>query len=437
MTLEPPAATGNPAELERVFTVSFANLAFGAGATAETGAHAVDLGLRTVLLVADPALVGRPPVEIAVRSLEAAGVAVDVFDDVEVEPSETSFLRAAAAAGRRPYDGFVAVGGGSTIDTAKAANLYATHPAAFETYVNAPIGRGSPPPGALRPLIAIPTTAGTGSETTGVAIFDYRAVGAKTGIAHRRLRPTLGIVDPENTRSMPPMVTACSAFDVLCHALESYTAIPYRARPRPLDARARPAYQGANPFSDVWAETALRMVAAALPRVTADPNDLEARTDMAMAATYAGVGFGNAGVHLPHGMSYAVAGNVREFVAAGYPEDHPLVPHGMSVVLCAPAVVRFTAPAAPARHLRAAELLGVDVAAVPVTEAGEALAEAILDLMRLTGLPNGLADVGYRAADAPRLAEATLPQHRVTSLSPRPASREDLEALFSAALRYR
>ncbi len=436
MTLLPSTPSAVASDRETVFGVSFANLVFGPGATSEVGDHAMDLGLRTVLLFADPGLVGRPQVETALASLRTAGIEVDVFADVEVEPSDTSFARAAAAAAARAYDGFVAVGGGSTIDTAKAANLYATYPAEFRTYVNPPIGDGVAPPGPLRPLIAIPTTAGTGSETTGVAIFDDRAVRAKTGIAHRRLRPTLGIIDPENTRSMPPMVTAATAFDVLCHALESYTAIPYRSRPRPADARVRPAYQGSNPFSDLWAETSMQMVARALPRVFADPDDMDARTEMAMAATYAGVGFGNAGVHLPHGMSYAVAGNVRDYVAPGYPEGHPLVPHGMSVVLSAPAVVRFTAPAAPARHLRAAELLGVDVRGIPEIEAGEALAQAILDLMRLTGIPNGLADVGYTAADAPRLAEGTLPQHRVTKLSPRSASREDLEALFVTALRY-
>jgi hydroxyacid-oxoacid transhydrogenase len=320
------------------------------------------------------------------------------------------------------------------MDTAKAANLYATYPDDFLAYVNPPIGRGLAPPGPLRPLICLPTTAGTGSETTGVAIFDLPELHAKTGIAHRRLRPTLGIIDPESTRSMPPMVTAASGFDVLCHALESYTALPSTKRPRPPRPTARPAYQGANPFSDIWAERALRMVARALPRALDDPDDIEARSEMSLAATYAGMGFGNAGVHLPHGMSYAVSGMVREYRAPGYPSERALVPHGVSVVLNAPAVFRFTARANPSRHLHAASLLGAETGGASPDDAGEILATTIIDLMRRTGIPDGLAALGYSEADVAALTEATLPQHRVTKLSPRPAEREDLEALFRSAL---
>src|SRR5204862_6283847 len=161
-----------------------------------------------------------------------------------VEPTDRSFAAASQAATEGQFASFVAVGGGSTIDTAKAANLYSTYPADFLDYVNAPIGRGLPVPGPLKPLIAIPTTAGTGSETTGVAIFDYLEKRAKTGIAHRALKPTLGIVDPENTRTLPPAVAASAGLDVLSHALESYTAAPYTSRPMPPRPLERPAYQG-------------------------------------------------------------------------------------------------------------------------------------------------------------------------------------------------
>src|SRR5262249_45283606 len=181
----------------------------------------------------------------------------EVFSAVEVEPTDRSFHEAIAIAREGRFDSFVAVGGGSTIDTAKAANLYSTYPADFLDYVNAPIGRGLPVPGPVKPLIAIPTTAGTGSETTGVAIFDYLEKRSKTGIAHRYLRPSLGLVDPENTRSLPPAVAAATGLDVLSHALESYTAAPYNARPRPARPLERPAYQGSNPISDIWALRAL------------------------------------------------------------------------------------------------------------------------------------------------------------------------------------
>jgi hydroxyacid-oxoacid transhydrogenase len=329
----------------------------------------------------------------------------------------------------------VAVGGGSTIDTAKAANLYSTWPADFLDYVNAPIGKGKPVPGPLKPLIAVPTTAGTGSETTGVAIFDLVERRAKTGIAHRHLRPLLGIVDPDNTRTQPPAVAASAGLDVLSHALESYTAIPFNRRPKPERPLLRPAYQGTNPISDLWAIHALEIVAQYLPRAVADTSDDEARGQMALAASMAGIGFGNAGVHLPHGMSYPVAGMVKGFRPSGYATDHPLVPHGMSVILHTPAVVRFTASACPERHLRAAAALGADTRGAGPADTGEILAQRIIHFMQVLKMPRGLAAVGYSESDIPALVEGTLPQHRVTKLSPRPAGETELTELFRASMK--
>ena len=296
--------------------------------------------------------------------------------------------------------------------------------------MNAPIGQGRPIPGRLRPLVAIPTTSGTGSETTGVAIFDLLEMHAKTGIAHPFLCPALGIVDPNNTLTLPPMVTACTGWDVLCHALESLTALPYHQRPAPEHPGLRPAYQGSNPISDVWAVRAIEMVSHNILRVLDEPTDVEARGQMALAAAMAGIGFGNAGVHLPHGMSYPVAGMVRGYTPPGYSSDHPLIPHGMAVTLNAPAVFRFTALANPERHLYAARLMGIDTADATPQEAGELLALAITNLMRRTGMPNGLSAVGYGPGDVDRLVAGTLPQQRVTRLSPRPADAADLRQLF-------
>jgi hydroxyacid-oxoacid transhydrogenase len=221
---------------------------------------------------------------------------------------------------------------------------------------------------------------------------------------------------------------------VLCHALESYTALPFDQRPHPARPIARPAYQGSNPISDIWAERAIALVHQYLLRAYRDAGDDEARASMLLASAFAGMGFGNAGVHLCHGMSYPVSGMVRDYHPPGYPDDHPLVPHGVSVVLTAPAVFRFTAPAAPERHLRAAELLGADVKAASVKDAGELLVGQLIELMQKLDLPNGLAAIGFSREDAPALARGTLPQHRVTKLSPRPASEADLAALFEDSL---
>jgi hydroxyacid-oxoacid transhydrogenase len=358
-----------------------------------------------------------------------------VYDRVRIEPTDRSLLEAIAFARQDHYDAFVAVGGGSAMDTAKAVNLYTTYPPQdFLDYVNAPIGKALPIPGPLKPLIAIPTTAGTGSETTGISIFDLTGMHSKTGIASRRLKPTLGLLDPENTRTLPPQVAASTGLDILSHAIESFTALPFHERPRPERPALRPAYQGANPISDVWSLQALRMVAQFLIRAAADPSDDEARASMLLAASYAGVGFGNAGVHLPHGMSYPVSGHVKQYRAPGYPVDHPMVPHGVSVILNAPAVFRFTAPANPARHLQAAEALGADVSRARDEDAGRILADRITWFMQRLDLPNGLRGLGYSPADIPALVEGTLPQHRVTKLSPRPVGPDEIARLFEDAM---
>jgi hydroxyacid-oxoacid transhydrogenase len=420
---------------ETAFEMAASNIRFGVGVTREVGMDLAEVGAKRVLVVTDPVVRGLAPFRAVVDSLEQSGIHYDVYDRVRVEPTDGSMRDAISFAATATHDAIVAVGGGSTIDTAKVVNLYTCCPPDdFLDYVNAPIGKGLPVPRPLKPLMAVPTTAGTGSETTGVAIFDLEQLHAKTGIANRRLKPTLGYLDPDNTRTMPPEVAASAGLDILCHAVESYTALPFHARSRPDRPALRPAYQGSNPISDVWSLQALRMVAQYLVRAVADASDDEARGNMLLAASYAGVGFGNAGVHLPHGMSYPVSGHVRGYRAPGYMVDHPLVPHGVSVILNAPAVFRFTATANPARHLEAAGALGADVSHARSDDAGRILADRITWFMERLKMPNGLKAIGYSSSDIPALVEGTLPQHRVTKLSPRPAGPEELHALFEEAM---
>src|SRR5437867_8092978 len=288
---------------EYAFELASSSIRFGAGVTREIGRDLAEMKAKRVMVLTDPKLARLAPVATVVESLRDNRIGYSLFDRVHVEPTDVSFREAIEFATQGDFDAFVAVGGGSTIDTAKAANLYSCYPADFLDYVNPPIGKGKPVPGLLKPLIAIPTTAGTGSETTGVAIFDFARLHAKTGIADRRLKPTLGLIDPENTRTLPPAVAASSGLDVLSHAIESYTALPFGLRARPERPVLRPTYQGSNPISDVWSLEALRLVAAYLRRAVADPADDQARAAMHLAAAYAGIGFGHAGVHLPHGMS--------------------------------------------------------------------------------------------------------------------------------------
>jgi len=421
---------------ERSFEVDSSRIIYGSGALGEVGAHAKALGISRAAFFCDPVLAGLEAAETVRQSLRAVGVDFALYSDVRIEPTDLSFEAATAFARDGDFDGFISLGGGSTIDTAKAANLYSSYPADFLSYVNAPLGSGKPVPGPLRPHVACPTTAGTGSEVTGIAIFDLIERGAKTGIASRRLRPTLAIIDPEVTATLPSAVVACSGFDVLSHALESYTAIPYTHRPAPATPTARPMSQGANPFSDLACKEALRIVGAYLVRAVHDPSDSVARERMMYAATLAGIGFGNAGVHLPHAMSYAVAGSVRSYHADGYPGQEPIVPHGMAVIVNAPAVFRYIAQTESQRHLEAAELLGASIADATCGEAGEVLAQRIVSMMKPTGMPNGLAEIGFDERDLTALQIGAAAQARLLANSPRPVGESDLEELFRSALHY-
>jgi len=419
---------------ETAFTMDTSSIKFGPGVTKEIGYDMKKLGAKRVMVVTDPNLTNSEAVTVTLKALKEEHIEYILYDKARVEPTDTSFKAAIKFAIEGKFDGFVGVGGGSSMDTAKIANLFSTYPANFLDYVNKPIGKGIPVPGAIKPMIAIPTTAGTGRETTGVAIFDLEAMHAKTGIAHRTLRPIMGIVDPNNTRTVPKIATASCGFDVLCHALESITAIPFNSRPAPKSLDLRPTYQGANPISHLWASKAVEMVSKNIVRVVQDSSDDDARAAMILASTYAGIGFGNAGVHLAHGMSYPVSGMVREYLPEGFISDYPIIPHGMCVVLVSPAVFRFTAKTNPQLHLEAAQLMGVDISNIKKDEAGDVLASEIIKLMKATGIPNGLEAVGYGASDIEDLVQGTLPQHRVTKLSPRPASADDLKQLFKDSM---
>lgn len=403
-----------------------------------------NLGAKRVCVVTDKNVEKLDAMKQVHEGLQKAGVEYTVYNECRTEPKDYTIKHAVDFA--KPYkpDAFLAVGGGSVIDTAKLMNLYTSFPEAdFLDFVNAPLGKGNPIPGKLFPLVAIPTTAGTGSETTGTAIFDLVEKKSKTGIAHRNLKPTLGICDPINTRTMPSAVHASSGLDVLCHSLESWTAIPYHERsPRPENPIMRPAYQGANPISDIFSLKALHSTIKYLPRAVKDPEDFEAQSEMLLAATLAGVGFGNAGVHLCHGMSYPISSQNPGYKHAGYVTDNQIIPHGVSVAVTAPAVFKFTGPSNPDRHLAAAEAFGIDVSQVKKESAGEVLSEALSEfLVSLGDQPRGLKDLGFKDSHIDDLVEGTLPQKRVLMLAPSLSEevneeRQQLRTLFESSMSF-
>jgi hydroxyacid-oxoacid transhydrogenase len=421
---------------DRGFTLGMPTFTFGPGVLAEAGDNAAELGLRRVALFTDRTLGAGEHVATVKASLAAAKVDCVMYDEVLIEPTDKSFQDATRFARGTNVDGYVSVGGGSVMDTCKAANLYTSQPAEFMTYVNAPIGAGQRVPGPVKPHIACPTTAGTGSETTGIAIFTLTSMNAKTGIISRRLIPTIALVDPDVTRTLPANVVASTGFDCMSHALESITARLYPRRLNPAKGIRRPVSQGANPFSDALATQALTSVGRFLVRAVNDAADTEARTEMMYAAMLAGVAFNAAGCHLPHGLSYAVSGLAKDWHVNGYPEGKTLVPHGMAVVLNNPSVWRHTAFAHPERHLRCARALGGSTNGATHADAGEVLAGRIIDLMRATGMPNGLTALGFDEAHLDALATGAEPQYRVIKNAPIDVGRDEIRSLFRAALRY-
>jgi alcohol dehydrogenase class IV len=417
---------------ESVFTYGAPALKFGDGASDEIGYDLAQLGATRALVITDSGVAASGLAERVAEQMSRFGVQAAIFDGVHVEPTDASMQAAIDwARDNGPFDAFVAVGGGSSIDTAKAVNLLLTNPGELMDYINAPVGGGIAPVNPLHPLVAVPTTTGTGAESTTICVMDVLAQRVKTGISHQRLRPTLAVVDPLLTVTQPAGVTASAGMDILCHALESYTAAPYTAKERKQPEQRVP-YCGANPISDMWSEKALSLLATHFRRAVTDGDDLDARRGMAMAATFAGLGFGNAGVHIPHANAYPIAGQVRDFHPAGYPADEPMVPHGMAVSLTAPEAFRFTFEAAPQRHVRAAQLL--DPAASAPNDDTAFLPDVLVRLMRDIALPAGVGAVGFTETDVDDLVEGALKQQRLLATAPRPVTAEDLGGIFSRAM---
>ncbi len=372
---------------ETIFTWGAPPLKFGAGAVDEIGFEMAQFGARRVLILTDPQINALGiPARIA-ESLTRHGITSEIFDGVHVEPTDDSMDKAAGYAREQgPWDGFVAVGGGSSIDTAKAVNLLTTDGGSLLDYINKPIGAGQAPKQQLKPLIAVPTTAGTGSESTAMCVLDVLSMRVKTGISHWRLRPTLAVIDPLLSLTIPPEVTASAGMDIVCHALESYTARWYTTFDRK-QPEQRVTYCGSNPVSDLWCEKALTLLAASFRTAFRNGSDLEARSNMMLAATFAGMGFGNSGVHIPHANAYPIAGMVKD---------------------------------APDKD--------------KLNDASEQLAAVVVDLMRDIEIPNGIGAVGYTEADIPDLVPGTMKQQRILATCPRPVNEDDIAGIFARSI---
>ncbi|MDH5353873.1 MAG: iron-containing alcohol dehydrogenase [Gammaproteobacteria bacterium] len=419
------------------FTIQIPKITFGRDCLQEAGARAVSHGMSRVALFTDPFLKDGAYVETVTGSLKAAGIDVAIFSEIRIEADDASVERGAAFIADGEFDGVVSVGGGSVIDTAKAAMLYALYPVGdFLDYFAAPIGAGKPMPGPLLPHLACPTTSGTGSECTSISVIRITELDTKFVIASPVMLANEALIDPACCDSLPGNIVASTGFDLLSHAIECYTAKAYTQWTKIEDPTKRPLIQGANPWSDLAATKALEIAGEYLVRGVNDASDHEARDQLMWGASLAGMAFGNSGTHLPHAMSYGVTHLMRDITTSDYPVPSPFIPHGISVIVSAPAIFRYAAEGAPERHLEAATSLKADMKGAGLDDAGEVVAGRIIDLMKQTRMPNGLTDLGFSADDVKSLAASSARQARAIKNTPRETNLQDIENIYNAALSY-
>ncbi len=418
------------------FTIAIPKVTFGRGTLSEAGARAQSLGMTDVALFTDAGLLDGEYVATVKQSLTAAGIAFQIFSDIRIEPDDFCVEQGAKFIRSGRFDGIVSVGGGSVIDTAKAADVCDKHDSPLRPFFAKPIGEGKPITETPLPHIACPTTSGTGSECTSIAVVRIRDLDTKFVIASPLMLPAQAVIDPSCCDTLPANVIASTGFDLLSHALECYTAKAFTQWAGVDNPNARPLIQGANPWSDLAATKALQIAGEYLDRGVNDASDQEARDQLMWGASLAGMAFGNSGTHMPHALSYGITHLMRDITTEGYNVETPFVPHGVSVIVTAPACFRFTAEAAPERHMEAAGFLLADQQGAGLDDAGEILSKRMIELMRQTNMPNGLSGVGFNEHDIKPMAASSVRQARAIANAPRESNLVDLENIYTDALNY-
>ena len=373
------------------FTLRATPAKIGINATQEVGRIVKKFEPSRVLIVTGKTVGKSEICERVKASLEDAGVEFEVWNGVKPEPDIDCIMKGVEVA--KGYDAFIGLGGGSAIDTAKLLNLYATYPPQdFFDYIPKPIGKGIIVDKPLKPLIAIPTTSGSGSETTCASVVKIPKLNLKVGIVQECFLPDFAIIDPLNMTA-PPEIVASSGMDALMHAIEAYTAIPYTAQPKGW------IYSGSSLITDLLAEKAIELIATNL-RKAVHWGDIESRTNMAVASYIAGIAFGNAGVHLGHALGHAIGGK----------KD---IPHGICVSIVGQGILEFIKPIVTEKVERIQSILG-----------------DIRSLMRDIGLPTKLEELGFKEEDLAELAKNAMKLKRLIALCPRRASYEDLRTIL-------
>lgn len=392
---------------------SAGRLVFGTGAVRELGAAALRLKAGKVLVVTDRSLVEAGLLAKVRGPLKAAGVACSVFDGGEPEPSFACADRAIAAAREHRPDAVLGLGGGSNMDLAKITATVYTHGGSYRDYFSF-----DNVPGPVCPLIAVPTTAGTGSEVSHAAVLTDHDNGTKVSTLSNYLRPDLAVVDPELTLTCPRKATADSGIDALTHAVEAYLATHSNELDVPC-GEVSP-YDGKYPLADVLAERAIELIGRHLVRAVNEPDNIEARTGMSLAATLAGLAFSNAAVALVHAMEYPLGGTLH-------------CSHGEGNGLLLPYVMRFNLPARKSELAQIARVLGGDTRIIDVEEAADLAIVAVEQLRDAIGIPARIRDLGGTEDQLPEFAAKAFSIKRLMVLTPRPVTEADILEIYRNA----
>ena len=396
------------------------NIKFGVDSIQELPSMLERRNVSTATIITDPGVEGAGVID-TIGDVLSGTIDYHVYSDVEPEPSLSVYEDVLSFVEEVDSDVIIGVGGGSSMDVAKTTGIVHEHGGDVLSYAAPPTGGGEPIPGSGTPTICIPTTAGTGSETSPVSVVSLPDEDIKVGLSSRHQIPDTALVDPKLMVSLPPGPTASSGMDALSHALEAYTTTTYDARECPSDPLDRPDYGGRTIVTDQLAKTAISLVSDNLQNAVNNGQNLEARRNMALASLLAGMAFTNAGVTANHALAMATGS-----------EFH--IPHGTAVAIYLPAVIEFNAPAAPERFGEIAEMFGVDTTNMDKNEAALQAGEAIDSFADAIDIPDGISEFGVTESDIPILAEKALRLERLISGNPRSADQDEIEQIIQNSL---
>jgi len=411
-------------ELENVFEIRTIPCKFGIGATDEIGSAVRQMKVQKVLILCGQMISGHTDIPEKVKTLiEKEKVDVKIWDKIDPDSSMQSLEEAKVLLRENEFDCFVGIGGGSTIATSKIIDLYSTYSENFLDFIPSPFGKGKRVPGRIKPLILLPTTAGSGSEASEVAnfeILDGSGKKRKIAILSEYLLPTLAILDPLNTISMPPKLTASTGLDALLIAIGCYTARPFQTMMKAPSPEERPTYRGSNPFSDILAEQAIKLISRYIRRSYANGYDLEARAGMLFGAHLAGLAAGKAGVHIAHAITIAMGEKIHADA-------------GFKVAATSPACLDFITPTLPKRLNQITQWLSEDTeTSLRKVELGAS--EILRRLLKDLNCPEGISGLGLGEKDIPELSERAFKEQRLLAQSPRFVKKEDIEGILRASL---